>query len=133
MVKSINPQEFNNKLALALKEIDEFKAPEWTEIVKTSSHKQRPTTEPNFYFKRAASILRQIYVKKILGVNKLRSRYGGRKDNGMKPARFVKSGGKLIRVILQQSESAGLLEKSKSKKAGRMLTEKGKKLLESVN
>lgn len=131
-IRQIEPGKYNVALAEALKEIPEFKKPEWVEFVKTSAHKQRPTLDPDFYFKRVASILRQVYLKKIIGVSRLRSRYGGRKNKGMKPAVFMKSGGKLIRVILQQAESVGLLEKSKSKKAGRQLTLKGKQLLESI-
>lgn len=85
-----------------------------------------------FGIKRAASILRQIYIHKIVGVARLRTRYGGRKNRGMKPARFTKSGGKIIRYLLQESENAGLVEKSKGKKSGRQLTIKGKEFLESL-
>lgn len=62
----------------------------------------------------------------------MRTRYGGRKDKGVKPPRFIRGGGKIIRVILQQSEAAGLLEKAKGKRAGRQLTEKGKELLGKI-
>ena len=101
-------------------------------FAKTGQHKERPTIEQDFWFKRAASILRQIYIKGTVGVQRLRTRYGGRKDRGMKPPEFRKAGGKIIRVILQQAESAGLLEKVKGKKSGRKLTDKGKNLLESL-
>lgn len=131
-ISYISPQEFNSKLAVALKEFEEFKQPEWSLYVKTSPHKQRPSFESDFWYKRTASILRQISVKGIAGVNRLRTRYGGRKDRGMQPPTFVPAGGKMIRVILQQAESAGLIEKAKGKKAGRQLTSKGKELLESI-
>lgn len=129
---STNPIEYNKKLALALKKVKEFEQPSWLDFVKTSAHKQRPTIDSDFWHKRAASILRQAYVRKIVGVNRLRTRYGGRKDLGMQPPRFVKAGGKIIRLILQQAETAGLLEKSAGKPSGRKLTAKGKELLESV-
>ena len=131
-VRSIDPKKYNITLAQALKELDEFEKPVWVDFVKTSAGKQRPNIDPDFWYKRAASILRQIYIKKILGVNKLRSRYGGRKKRGMKPEHFVKAGGKIIRKILQQAELAGFLEKSKTKKAGRQLTSKGKQFLEDL-
>ena len=63
---------------------------------------------------------------------RLRTRYGGRKNRGKRPAEFKRGGGKLIRTILQQSEKAGLLEKATGKKKGRQLTKEGKKFLESV-
>ena len=116
-VRTIEPGKYNTLLAEALKKVEEFKKPEWVDFVKTGTNKQRPTIEENFWFKRAASVLRQIYIQGIVGVERLRTRYGGRKDRGMKPPKFVKGGGKIIRIILQQAESAGLVEKIKSKKS----------------
>ena len=132
-VYDIFPGEYNTKLAAALKEISEFKAPEWVAFVKTSSAKERPSIEPDFWHKRAASVLRQLYINKVVGVGRLRTRYGGRKNRGMKPEKFKKGSGKIIRVILQQAEQAGLVEKVKTKRAGRSLTKKGKELLENIN
>ena len=131
-VKTIHPEKYNKNLADALKEMPEFNKPEWVYFVKSSSHKARPIMEPDFWHKRAASILRQIYIKGIVGVGRLRTRYGGRKKRGVKPAEFRKSGGKIIRTILQQTEKAGFVEKSKEKKAGRKLTEKGTSFLEGL-
>jgi small subunit ribosomal protein S19e len=131
-IKTIEPGKYNLLLAEALKKIPEFKSPEFIEIVKTSSSKERPTTEKDFWHKRAASILRQIYINGIVGVNRLRTRYGSRKNKGKKPSHHIKSGGKIIRTILQQAESAQLIEKTKVPKAGRQLTAKGKELLESI-
>lgn len=131
-IRSIEPGKFNSAVAEALKKIPSFKKPEWVDFVKTGSDRARPNTDPDFWYKRAASILRQIYIKGVVGVQRLRSRYGGRKDKGMKPARFIKSGGKIIRLLLQQAEAAGLVEKSKGKKPGRQMTAKGKEFLESL-
>jgi len=132
-IRAIEPGKYNKLLAEALKKIPEFEKPEWVDFVKTSTHKQRPCIEEDFWFKRAASILRQVYLRGIVGVERLRTRYGGRKKRGVLPAEFRKAGGKIIRTILQQAEKAGLIEKTKQgKKSGRKLTDKGKELLESV-
>lgn len=134
----MNPGEYNLKLAEALKKIPEFKTPEWVGFVKSSPSKERPIDEPDFWYKRAASVLRQIYRNKTIGVNRLRTRYGSKKNRGMKPERFMKAGGKIIRVILQQSDTAGFTEIVKKikgvreKKPGRQLTEKGRKFLEAI-
>jgi small subunit ribosomal protein S19e len=125
-------REFNAKLAEELKKFPEFEAPEWSYFVKSSVARQRPIQEPDFWQKRAASILRQIYIRKTAGVNRLKVRYGGRKKRGVRPARFREGSGKIIRVILQQAETAGLIEKTKTGRAGRILTDKGKKLLEGI-
>lgn len=131
-IRSQEPGKYNAALAKALKESGDFVEPTWVKFVKTGVHKMRPTAEVDFWHKRTASILRQAYIRGIIGVNRLRTRFGGRKDRGMAPPEFRKAGGKIIRVILQQSEAAGLLEKSKSKRAGRQLTPQGKKFLEEI-
>ena len=138
-VYELDAQEYNLKLAEALKQVPEFKEPEWAQFVKSSSAKERPIEDPDFWSKRAASILRQIYKQKIVGVNRLRTKYGSKKNRGMKPERFRKSSGKIIRTILQQADAAGITEVAKSikgvrsKKPGRQLTEKGKSFLEGIN
>ena len=109
-VYELNSQEYNLKLAEALKKIPEFEKPEWVEFVKSSPSKERPIDDPDFWHKRAASILRQIYKKKIVGVNRLRTKYGSKKNRGFKPEAFKKAGGKIIRTILQQSDKAGFTE-----------------------
>lgn len=131
-VYDIPADEFNKKLAEALKQIPEFKMPEWASFVKTSVARARPPAETDFWYKRAASILRQLYIKGPVGVGRLRTRYGGRKNRGMKPEKFRKGSGKIIRFILQQAEKAGFVEKYKGKKSGRQLTVKGKEFLDSI-
>jgi len=137
-VYEVNAQEYNLKLADALKKIPEFKEPEWVKFVKSGTGKSRPIDDLDFWYKRAASILRQVYKKGILGVSRLRTRYGNKKKRGARPEEFRKSGGKIVRVILQQSDKAGFTEIVKGirgvrgKKPGRQLTEKGKKFLESL-
>ena len=138
-VYEISAQEYNLKLADALKEIPEFKEPEWVQFVKSSASKERPIDDPNFWHKRAASILRQIYKNSVVAVNRLKTKYGSRKNRGMRPEKFMRGSGKIIRTILQQADKSGLTEISKtikgvkSKKPGRQLTQKGKSFLESIN
>lgn len=131
-VYEIEPGEYNLKLAKALEKMPEFKMPEWAHFVKTSVARVRPPAEDDFWHRRAASILRQIYIKGVLGVSRLKTRYGGRKNRGMQPEIFMKASGKIIRVILQQAEAAGLLERSTTKKMGRKLTVKGVKFMEAI-
>ena len=137
-VYEMSAQEYNLKLAEALKKIPEFKAPDWAEFVKSGPSRERPIQEPDFWHKRAASILRQIYRKNVVGVNRLRTKYGSKKNRGSKPEKFRKAGGKIIRMILQQSDAAGFTEivkgikGVKGKKPGRQLTDKGRRFLEAV-
>jgi small subunit ribosomal protein S19e len=137
-VYDIDSHDYNIKLAEALKKIPEFKEPEWAQYVKTGPAKQRPASEPDFWHKRAASVLRQIYRKNMVGVNRLRTRYGSKKTRGYKPEKFKRAGGKIIRTILQQADKAGLTEVAKivkdgrTRRTGRQLTPKGREFLDSI-
>lgn len=136
--QKISSQEYNLKLAETLKKIKEFEAPEWSKFVKSGPSKERPIEDADFWQKRAASILKQIEKKGIVGVNRLKTKYGSKKNRGFRPERFQKASGKIIRTILQQADIAGLTEIAqdvkgvRSKKPGRQLTKKGKELLESI-
>ena len=136
-VYDFSAQEYNLKLAEALKKIPEFEQPEWSEFVKSAPSKERPIEDPDFWYKRAASILKQIYKNEIVGVNRLKVRYGSKKNRGSRPEKFRKAGGKIIRTILQQLDKVGFTEIKKitkgiKGKSGRQLTEKGKSFLDSV-
>ncbi len=137
-IYDLSAQEYNLKLAEALKQVPEFEVPEWAQYVKSSPSKERPIEDPDFWYKRAASILKQIYTKKIVGVNRLRTKYGSKKNRGFRPEVFQRAGGKIIRTILQQADAAGFTEIAKAikgvrgRKPGRQLTEKGKKFMEKV-
>jgi len=135
-IYEIPAQEYNDKLAEALKKIPDFKMPEWALFVKTGVCKMRPPMENDWWYNRVASILRQIYIKGVVGVGRLRNKYGDRKKRGMKPEVFAKASGKMIRVMLQQAQKAGMLEVKKDnkdgKRAGRIMTAYGKKFLEDI-
>ncbi len=137
-VYDMKAQEYNLRLAEALKKMPEFKEPEWAKFVKSGAGKERPIDDEDFWYKRTASVLRNIYKTGSVGVQRLRTKYGSKKNRGFKPEKFSKGSGKIIRVILQQSDKAGFTEIQKpirgvkSKKPGRILTDKGKKFLEGV-
>lgn len=134
----LQSQEYNLKLAEALKKVPEFEEPEWAAFVKSGPAKERPIEDPDFWHKRSASILKQIYNKKIVGVNRLRTKYGSKKNRGYAPEKFKRAGGKIIRTILQQSDKAGFTEIAKdikgvkSRRPGRQLTQKGKEFMEGI-
>jgi len=129
---SKDPVKFIPALAEALKGMPEFEIPEWAVYVKSGVSRERPPVSDDFWYTRAASILRQLYIHGVVGVGKLRTRYGSRKNRGGRPDHFFKSSGKIIRVILQQAEAAGLVEKILRMQHGRRLTQAGRDLLDSI-
>jgi len=120
------------KLSSKLKEMPEFKMPEWAYFVKTSAGKERPPEDAEWWYIRAASILRQIYIKGTVGSGRLSIKFGTRQQRGMRPAKFHRASRKIIRNMLQAAEKVGFLEKVKEGRAGRRLTKKGKQFMDEV-
>lgn len=132
-VYDVTPGELINKVKEDLKKRKSLEAPDWSKFVKTGMHKENPPVQEDFWYIRAASILRTLYVHGAKGVQRLRRKYGGRKDRGPKQEKVYKGSGKIIRVILQQLEEEGLVEKIMRKgRKGRQLTPEGVKLLDNA-
>lgn len=120
------------EVARYLKErVPEVKPPEWAAYVKTGAHKERVPENPDWWYYRCASILRKLYVRGTpVGIERLRTAYGGRKNYGVTPEHFIKGSGSVVRKALQQLEKAGLVIKVRGK--GRTLSPKGRSLLDKV-
>jgi small subunit ribosomal protein S19e len=123
--------KFIDRLAKYLREnVDEVQPLPWATFAKTGMHVEKQPQNPNWWYTRSASILRKVYINGPIGLEKLRADYGGRKNRGSKPDRVRKAGGSGIRKALQQLETAGLIQITKPK--GRVMTPKGRKLLQEV-
>jgi len=109
--------------------VEQVKPPQWAPYAKTGAHKERPPEDPDWWYKRAASLLRRLYIAGPLGISRLRKLYGGRKRFPMRKAHSVRAGGSSLRKILQQFERAKLVTHSKK---GRILTDQGKSLLDKM-
>ena len=119
------------RLADYLKENKIVEMPDRAKYVKTGADRELPPEQPDRRYIRAASILRKLYVmKEPVGVGTLRHIYGSYKDRGVKPGHHAPTGGKIIRVILQQLEQAGLVTQVRG---GRVLTPKGQSLLDKIS
>ncbi len=131
-VTEVPADKFIEKLALYLKErIVELRPPMWAYMVKTGTNREKPPEDPNWWYYRAASILRKLYIRaRPVGIERLRTVYGGRKNRGVKPEHFRKSSGSVIREILQQLERAGLVRKIPGK--GRILSSAGYSLMDHI-
>jgi len=132
-IYNCDPSELIVKVSEELKKIETVKAPEWAAFVKTGVHKERPPVNADWWYVRAASILRQVYMHGPVGVSKLRTKYGGKKNRGSKPEHFYKGSGNIIRKIIQQLEKEGFVKKDlKNVHKGRIITSKGKKYMDEI-
>jgi len=113
-----------------LKNVKDIQPPEWAVYAKTGMHKERPPVRADWWYVRAAAVLRSVDRLGPVGVSKLRTKYGGKKNRGHKPGKFFRGSGNILRKVLQQLEKAGLVKKEeKDIHRGRILTPAGRKML----
>ena len=104
--------------------------PEWSLFAKTGVHKEVPPEDPSeWWFVRVASIMRRVYIDGPIGVERMRTFYGGGKDRGSRPTRFRKGSGSILRKSLQQLEAAGLKIHDKT---GRRVSPKGRSFMDNL-
>ncbi|KAL0285486.1 UNVERIFIED_CONTAM: 40S ribosomal protein S19-3 [Sesamum calycinum] len=125
-VKDVSPHEFVKAYAAHLKRSGKMELPEWTDIVKTGVLKELAPYDPDWYYIRAASMARKIYLRGGLGVGAFRRIYGGSKRNGSRPPHFLQC----IAHILQQLQNMNIVEMDTT--GGRKITSSGQRDLDQV-
>jgi len=130
-VYDVPPDALIAKLAEYLKQqFPEIRPPDWSLYVKTSSDRERPPADRDWWYVRCASVLRKVYIHGPLSVKDLRSEYGGRARKRVAPAHHVRSGSSILRHVLHQLEAVGLIEKTPK---GRVITSKGRSILDAIS
>jgi small subunit ribosomal protein S19e len=118
------------RVAEELKKRKEIVPPAWAAFAKTGVHKEMPPEDPDWWFTRAAAVLRRVYVDGPLGVERMRSFYGGKKNRGSRRNAFRKGSGTVLRKALQQLEAAGLILHDKT---GRRVSPEGMKFMDNLS
>ena len=128
-VYDVPAEKLISRVAAELKEKPEITAPEWAAFAKTGAHKGMPPEDSDWWYTRAAAVLRRVYLDGPVGVERMRSAYGGSKNRGSKPNKTVKGSGSVLRKAVQQLEKAGYIAQQKS---GRVVTPAGASFLDGV-
>ena len=132
-LNDVYPNDLIEKAAEELKKVEAIKPPVWASIAKTGVHKERAPAEKDWWYKRAAAVLRSVYLLGPIGVAKLRLKYGGKKRRGHQPPVFKKGSGSVIRKVLQQLDKAGFTKSvEKGLHKGRIITKEGKLFLNKI-
>jgi small subunit ribosomal protein S19e len=125
-------EDLIHRIATEFKNKNIITPPEWASWVKTGHFKEdKPIDVQNWFYIRSAAVLRKIYVTGPIGVQKLRKKFGRNKNRGSKPNKASLSSGAIIRSIVQQLESAGLIEKTDDNQ-GRRMTTNGMKFVDTI-
>ena len=112
---------------------DRIDAPDWAGIAKTGAAKELPPEE-EFWYVRAASVLRKIAMNGPVGIERLSTEYGDTKRGTNRyqvaPARRADGSGSVLRTICQQLEEEDLIEVAEGQ--GRKVTAEGRSLLDDT-
>ena len=127
----VPPSKLLPPLAAELKNRKAVAPPLWATFVKTGVHKQRGPVSTDWWYLRSASVLRKIYVLGTVGVERLASEYGGKRDRGSAPYHARSGSRSILREILQQLEKSGLVKAYKNQ--GRRISPEGLKLLDKIS
>lgn len=109
---------------------EKIKKPDYLNYVKSGANKERPPADPDFWWVRSASILRQVYVNGPVGVSRLRTRYGSRKEHVIHRRHHVDAGGSVIRDSLIALETIKFVKRTKK---GRVITPEGKSFMDKLS
>ena len=131
-VKDVASDDFIKAYAEHLKRTGKILFPGWSDIAKTGEGQELAPSDPDWFYIRAASVARRLYVQPSQGLTRLRNRYGKMKSTGSQPDRRKVASGKVIRVILQQLQEAGIVKKPTKATGGRVLTNEGIKDLDII-
>ncbi|XP_023802277.1 40S ribosomal protein S19 [Cyanistes caeruleus] len=107
-----------------------LKVPEWADTVKLAKHKELAPYDENWFYTRAASTARHLYLRGGAGVGSMAKVYGGRQRRGVRPSHFSRGSGAVARRVLQALEALKVVEKDQD--GGRKLTPQGQRDLDRI-
>uniref|UniRef100_A0A0B6Y4G6 Small ribosomal subunit protein eS19 n=1 Tax=Arion vulgaris TaxID=1028688 RepID=A0A0B6Y4G6_9EUPU len=130
-VKDVDAHEFTKALADFLKRTGKVKVPDWADVVKLGHFNELSPYDEDWYYVRAASVARHLYIRAPCGVGALTKIYSGNKRNGTTPSHTCRGSRSVARKVLQTLESIKLVEQD-ANTGGRRLTSQGRRDLDRI-
>jgi len=129
-VRDVAAADFITAYAEHLKNSDKFELPVWADLVKTSTTKELAPYGEDWYYIRAASVARKVYLRPGVGVGQLRKWYGSGYGPGVRSVHFKRANAGIIRSVLLQLENMKVTEPCAS--GGRRMTRVGQQDLDRI-
>jgi len=129
-VRDVAATDFIKAYSEHLKNSDKFDLPVWADTIKTGVFKELAPYGDDWYYIRAASIARRVYLRPGIGMGQLQKWYGGAYRNGTKTEHFRKASSGVIRSVLKQLEEMKVVEQLPS--GGRRMTVVGQQDLDRI-
>lgn len=112
-----------------LKDNSSIELPKNHDIIKTGRGRQNSPTSPDWFYARMAAIVRVVLKNGRVNLKTCCSRFGNRKDRGVKPTAFARGSKYVNASALNQLQAIGWLEKEGDVSK---LAEKGKEVLTQI-
>jgi small subunit ribosomal protein S19e len=109
---------------------DGVQKPGYIVYVKSGAGRERIPQSEDFWYMRCASILRQVYLNGPIGISKLRTKYGSKKNHVVTRHHHYKAGGSIIKDAFEVLEKKGYVKPTKQ---GRIITPSGKSFLDKLS
>jgi len=129
-LQDISAPTFIKYFSRHLRRTGKVEPPKWAELVKTGITRYNAPANPDWYFVRAASILRRIYLTPGIGIGAFREMYGGLNRRRKGRCHHSPAAGAIIRHALHQLEKLQLVEKAPN--GGRRVTKTGRRDLDRI-
>jgi len=129
-VRDVPAVDFIKAYAEHLKNSDKFDLPVWSDTVKTACFKELAPYGDDWYYIRAASIARRVYLRPGIGLGQLQKWYGGADKRGCTTEHFRKASAGVIRSVLIQLGEMKVVEPHPS--GGRRMTTVGQQDLDRI-
>ncbi|KAI0143522.1 40S ribosomal protein S19 [Xylariaceae sp. FL1272] len=130
-VRDVPAQQFIETYSSFLKRQGKLPVPGWVDTVKTGVSRELPPQNADWFYVRAAAVARHVYLRKTVGVGRLRKAHGTAKNRGVRPSHHVDASGSVDRKIMQALEKIGVLEQDEEK-GGRRISQSGQRDLDRI-
>ncbi|KAI1267439.1 40S ribosomal protein S19 [Xylariaceae sp. FL1019] len=130
-VRDVPAQKFIETYSQFLKRQGKLPVPGWVDTVKTGVSRELPPQNADWFYVRAAAVARHVYLRKTVGVGRLRKAHGTAKNRGVRPSHHVDASGSVDRKIMQALEKIGVLEQDEEK-GGRRISQSGQRDLDRI-
>lgn len=129
-VRDVPAYKWVKAMASQFKREGKLQVPNIAELVKTSHGRERAPQNADWYYLRAAAVLRHIYLRPGNGYGGLAKAFAIKKNNGSKPERTTKAATGPLHWACKSLEGLKLIAKGKGH--GRVVTKEGRKRADTV-
>jgi small subunit ribosomal protein S19e len=127
----VPPELLIERVAERLKKEEKLAPPDWAAFVRTGRQAEKSPVQADWWYVRAAAVLRKVYIMGPIGSSRLAAEYGGKADHGSAPFHPVRGSRNVARQLLKQLEAVGYVQRAEKK--GRVVSPKGRSFLDNLS